>query len=255
MANWGNVYYIHCSDSLKIQTAIEKIFSTEKRIKINRPAERTIGRSDHDEPMQYGNAAQCPIWGMALLAGNHNWTAIQTAPFELLCERNEANNRYRLAELAWELKTTCIYFGLYDGVSSILAEALPNGEYTVSGSNNNDKNDITNFHGFPIGVHNSIARFQLCKPGKFPAQTEENTAFYAAFKSLFTRFYTGEESDSFDDMISDEDIAEAIGKVLCGNNFAHWHNSLNIEHLISHKKITNTDCVEMYFKKIHLFST
>jgi hypothetical protein len=133
MGLWDNTGYVRCSDVPRIVAALAEVFAIDDRAPTDRPEPRQPGRF---EPMQHGGgkALASPLWAVSLVRGA-DWTAIKTAPFELLCERARRRKRPRLAELARRLQTDAFQINVYDGDSTILIEANARGKSRVSGFN------------------------------------------------------------------------------------------------------------------------
>ncbi len=248
MGNWGQTCYVRCADKQKVSAALAAVFQREGKSRTGRPAERKIDYRNYNEPMQYGKSYDSDLWGLVLIDGTNGWTAIQTAPLELLVEEGAEEGQMRLAELALELKTECIYFGMYDSSEAIIVEATKDGSFAISGFRDIGDDDEMpgTFNGFPQEEEEMTAHFQLIP--KSELQPSAPTPAWSLVQKLFDMEQLEREH------ISQESFAEALGRLLCGPGFAHWENGLQMLYLIPHREINGPQYLEAYFRGSSYFA-
>jgi hypothetical protein len=79
--------------------------------------------------MQTGCGDEVRLWGIAGFRGSPGWTAVRTAPFELLMQETPP----LLARLAERVGAPAFQFNIYDSDSELLMEADPSGRVELSG--------------------------------------------------------------------------------------------------------------------------
>jgi len=169
MGLWDHTAYVQAPVD-EIVGALRGVFDRAGRTAVVGPVAREPWPRD---PMQYGSAAACSRWAAAVIAGPSGWSAVKTAPFELLCEPDESGTAPRLAALGRELGCCGFQLNLYDAYSTTLVEAGRTGAFHVSGFVGADGPGA--FCGFEVAADRFEARlYQLEVPGV-------NDALAAAF--------------------------------------------------------------------------
>ena len=90
-SNWSLIA-ITVAASYVTTPFIIRVLGAEGYVRAERPTPRTPAPRD---PMQYGTGVDNPLWALALIPGVDGWTALKTAPFELMCERKGGELRLR----------------------------------------------------------------------------------------------------------------------------------------------------------------
>jgi hypothetical protein len=157
MGLWDNTIYLATSDVDTAIEALSRVFAHDGRAIVPRPPRRIPAQWD---AMQYGGAAHNRVWGIALIPGT-GWTALKTAPFELLCERSPGRDRPRLAALTGALGVDGFQLSISDGDSAVLLEADRRGEFYISGCQTQAEDDPLVFHDERINEQDFDARFRL----------------------------------------------------------------------------------------------
>jgi hypothetical protein len=172
------------------------------------------------EPMQYEDALQNDLWGVAIFPGAPSWTAIQTAPLELLAERAPGAQRIRLANLCMKLSALAFQLNVYDSTGTILVEVSKAGEVLTSGFNMEGEGDD------PFAWHDERLSEEF-----FEAQFRMHP-----FQSIIAGATIGDE------------FAEILAQHFGGDNSEFCDNIVSVDTLITHKPFTAPGGVTLYFK-------
>ena len=199
MGTWDNTAYLKESSLEKITSALDALFAAEGRRRVEKPPSRRAGT---EEPMQYEGGAKNPLWAVALIPGVDGWTAVKTAPLELLCER--PGGKSRLAALAKALGAPAFQLNLYDSESLVLVEAAPDGKSMVSGFVGHADDDPTLYQGETIAE--TEAQFRLLQvPAELSAAMASDDPIAAAFTAhsrlVFGEAWDGDEASSVDNRV------------------------------------------------------
>lgn len=103
--------YVATADSLRIAKTIAQLCAREGMVVIPGPKERP---STHHAAMMLGSMRH-NTWGVAIIPGIGGWSAIKTAPLDLLLERSPGGGRMRFVELCESLKSQGFLLDVYDG--------------------------------------------------------------------------------------------------------------------------------------------
>jgi hypothetical protein len=131
MGYWENTAYICSNDLDRIARTITDVFAREDARLMTVPPERS---GEEGITMQYRPAAENPIWAVAIIPARDGWTAVKTAPLELLLERAPQATRARLSDLAAALGAECFQHNIYDGSEYTMFECTPDGAIAVTGA-------------------------------------------------------------------------------------------------------------------------
>jgi hypothetical protein len=227
MGNWENTTYIEHGDASQVAECLAALFAGEGMQQIARPAPREPLRYD---PMQYRNAVENNLWGIAVFPGSPGWTVIKTAPFELLGERAAQAGRMRLAELAARLDVAGFQVNLYDSSALVLVEADRHGRCLLSGFKPvSDTRDPLRFHEEQITEDRIDVRFEL-----LPFQT--------LVEECSSERYGGGL------LLDDDELVARLARKLGGANAGWCSNSTCVEALIPHRPLIALGGIELYFE-------
>jgi hypothetical protein len=149
---WMNTVFVECGDAARVADAVTDAFAAEGLPACGTPPARE--RLPY-HPMQYGTGADNALWACALFPGAPGWTAVKTAPLELLCELGACTGEMRLAAICRALGCAAVALHLYDSSSMVLAEVSARGDVEVSGMNPQSA-DPLHWHSTGIGAHNYV---------------------------------------------------------------------------------------------------
>src|SRR5688500_3733399 len=116
MGYWENTAYVRTRDIGRIVEALTRLCGEEDYRPIQQPALR---EPDDRDPMQYGRSDENPLWAVAVIPGPTEWTALKTAPLELLIERSSPGSPMRLARLSRLLGADGFQYNVYDSAEVI----------------------------------------------------------------------------------------------------------------------------------------
>ncbi len=142
MGLWDNTAFVATADLTAVATALTALVAEVGRVPVH-PSPRTPSARDS---MQYGRAGDVATWGIALIAGAPGWTVLKTAPLELLIDAHAAEPPI-LTGLATRLGVYAFQHNAYDGDSTLLFEATPDGRSSVTGFCSHDPQ---RFHDDPM---------------------------------------------------------------------------------------------------------
>lgn len=186
MSARDNTAYIKESSVARIEKALDTLLGGEGYVRVPKPPPRKPAK---DDPMLGRGGAASPLWALALIPGGE-WTAIKTAPLELLCE--PAAGKLRLGALAAALGAPAFQLNLYENDGLLLLEAAPSGEVAVSGSDGRATGDPPAFR--LIEVPPAVA--DVVKAGQAIA-----AAFSTQSQLVFGFAWDGDESSAIDNNI------------------------------------------------------
>jgi hypothetical protein len=218
LGEWNNTAYLHTGALDRVADALATLFRAEGMRLVPRPPERTPSQYD---PMQYGGAGENDLWAMALVPGSEGWTALLTAPLELLCESSATLHRPRLAGLTELLGCDGLQLNLYDSDSLVLLEASPEGAFEVSGFKGMDDDPFV-WHGLPIPEKKLQCGFRMIEiPGNPLGPFADNC----------------------------DAAASKVARLLAGDCAAHCDNLVQVTKLIPHHDLGIAGARELYFRK------
>jgi hypothetical protein len=216
MGYWENTTYINHDSVEDVSRALTSLFKKEGMAEIF-PAERERLAV---EPMQYEGALGNDLWGVAIFPGAAQWTAIKTAPLELLGERRSGGSCMRLVELCLELQASAIQLHIYDGSGTVLVEVSDAGNVFLSGFNPyGEAPDPLCWNGERLSEEFFEAQFQL-----------------HPFQGLFAEHRFG------------DDVAKALAHQLGGGNARYCDNLVSVDTLIGHKPFDAPGGKSLYFQ-------
>jgi hypothetical protein len=217
MGYWVNTTYVNHGDVQSLANALEVLCVSEGMERVQAPSQRERLLV---EPMQYEDALQNDLWGVAIIPGAPSWTVIQTAPLELLAERAPGAQRMRLANLCMKLSASAFQLNVYDSTGTILVEVSKDGEVLTSGFNMEGEGDD------PFAWHD-----ERLSEDFFEAQFRMHP-----FQNLVAGATLGEE------------FAEILAERFGGHNSEFCDNLVSVDTLINHKPLSVPGGVALYFK-------
>ena len=125
MGTWMNAAFVQCGDVDRVERELARLV-VEKGRRLVTPRQR---KPDHYDRMQYGKGDEVRRWGIAGFRGAPGWTAIRTAPFELLMQGSPP----LLARLAEQVGAPAFQYNIHDSSSGLLMEADASGRVELSG--------------------------------------------------------------------------------------------------------------------------
>lgn len=159
--------------------------------------------------------------GAALFPGAPGWTAIQTAPFELLGERARGAPAMRLCGLCRALGAAGVQIHVYDSSGSVLVEVTAGGRVQVSGF-------------WPPARRGS--------PFLWNGERLAEATWQSGFRLLPL-------ADVFDPDLPDEEKAAALAARLGGANAEFCDNVVSVENLIRHLPFDAPGGTARYFAR------
>jgi hypothetical protein len=200
MGYWENTTYVQLSALDSVRQALIELFESEGMRQTPRPAAR---ERLWYEPMQYDGAFANNLWAVALIPGPE-WTAIKTAPLELLGERAAGAAVPRLAALCRRLQCFGFQLNVYDGSGAILLETDASGRINLSGH-----------------------KPQAADPLRFNSETVPPEKFIAGFQSVTIPAAIC----AFD---ARDDLAHSLARFAVGSNAEYCDNLTCVQTLITH---------------------
>jgi hypothetical protein len=221
MGAWQNSTYIALGDVSRVAAAISALFGEEGMRPVARPAPRQPPRYD---PMQYADALENNLWGVAVFPGAAGWTVIKTAPFELLAERAPGASAMRLAALGRRLGAGGCQVNLYDSSALILVEMDRAGHCALSG--HHPAGGLT-FRGHDIAEDCLDVRFDA-----LPLQHLVGQCTHDAYGGP---------------LLDNGELVDRLARTLAGANAACCDNRTMVDCLIPHRPLPVPGAVELYF--------
>jgi len=154
MGLFRNTLYLEHSDHRVVAAALQAVCEEEGRGRVE-PEPRV---PDPFDDMQFGGADSWR-WGFAIFPGAPGWTVVQTAPPEILLYGSPP----RSGRLARRLGCAAFQHNVYDGASSLIVEAAPDGETAVSGMH---PEQPERFHGAPPSPERAAPHFLIVDPSR-----------------------------------------------------------------------------------------
>jgi hypothetical protein len=161
MGTWLNVAFVQSADVDRVRRELSGLL-IERGRRLTTPKPRTPERSDR---MQYGRGDEVLRWGIAGFRGAPGWTAVRTAPFELLMQ----GDRPLLACLAERLGAPGFQYNIHDSSSGLLMEADASGRVELSGYVSHEPSEYWN--GDPP-MDRMEPRFHIIDPSDVAAWAE-----------------------------------------------------------------------------------
>ena len=230
MGSWSNASYVNHGDLDAVERALTEMFAAEGMQPIPRPPENK--EHEFHSPMQYRRAAENDLWAVALLPGREGWTIIRTAPFNLLCERAAGANRIRLASLTASLGCQALVYNLHDSTEGLLIEALPTGEYALSGfiPNPEPRGASMDYYDEPYGGDDNCQEYFRLLDAHDIARPEASDGNRRVIQAMANNPYP-----SIQQWPDHEEITLAIADALGGPNAEEGDNRIMVNVLIQNK--------------------
>ncbi|HYO70310.1 MAG TPA: hypothetical protein VEU33_29950 [Archangium sp.] len=141
MSKWGQATFFRTSNLDALERAIRDLCLAEGLV----AAPYVRRKRETWDRMLYGTGATSDRWALAIGVGQGGWTAVKTAPLELLAEPGPSGE-HRLGILARVLQCEALHVSLYEGIAMAIVQAAPTGEVVLSGYTM----DGPSFHGVEI---------------------------------------------------------------------------------------------------------
>jgi hypothetical protein len=161
MGTWLNVAFIQCGDVDWVEEALSRLVAERGRRFVT-PRRR---KTDHRDPMQIGKGDEVRRWGIAGFRGAPGWTAIRTAPFELLMQ----GDRPLLARLSERVGAPAFQYNIHDSSAGLLMETDASGRVHLSGYVSHEPSEYWN--GDPP-MDRVEPRFHIIDPSDVAAWAE-----------------------------------------------------------------------------------